>query len=325
MTITNSEVNGNTAQGRGGGIYITNGHLVLDHSEVNDNTLDGPRDGGGIFSSSALESPPAVQIIDSTVARNTTGRSGGGYFDNQNTNHDSLLIKQSTFNDNEAVGRRRWPSHPDGRDDRELDDRQQPRPEPTAAGSGWSTRTSTSQRHDQRQRRRRPGRRASPRPRRRERRRLLPQQHDRRQQRLQRRGERQQPDHGGVQRGHEQPRQRDELRLPGRQQQPEQLQSRPRRRCRTTADRRSRAPSVSQQRRARCRRRAVCAASPVDGIDQRHVPRPQGAACDIGAYELAATIRGMKFEDLDPVGPRMRLIRARGLDHQRLCRRRRGR
>ena len=30
--------------------------------------------------------------------------------------------------------------------------------------------------------------------------------------------------------------------------------------------------------------------------------RPQGDHCDIGAYELAATIRGMKFEDLNTEG-----------------------
>jgi len=30
---------------------------------------------------------------------------------------------------------------------------------------------------------------------------------------------------------------------------------------------------------------AVCAAAPVSGVDQRGVPRPQGAKCDIGAYE----------------------------------------
>src|SRR5205814_2005 len=30
---------------------------------------------------------------------------------------------------------------------------------------------------------------------------------------------------------------------------------------------------------------AVCAADPVSGVDQRGVIRPQGAHCDIGAYE----------------------------------------
>ena len=29
----------------------------------------------------------------------------------------------------------------------------------------------------------------------------------------------------------------------------------------------------------------ICAASPVDGEDQRGVSRPQGGGCDIGAYE----------------------------------------
>jgi len=30
---------------------------------------------------------------------------------------------------------------------------------------------------------------------------------------------------------------------------------------------------------------AICAAAPVNGKDQRDIPRPQGASCDIGAYE----------------------------------------
>ncbi len=34
---------------------------------------------------------------------------------------------------------------------------------------------------------------------------------------------------------------------------------------------------------------AVCAAPPVNGVDQRGVSRPQGEACDIGAYELGIT------------------------------------
>src|SRR5690606_29126136 len=34
---------------------------------------------------------------------------------------------------------------------------------------------------------------------------------------------------------------------------------------------------------------AGCAAAPVNGVDQRGTVRPQGAACDIGAYEAAAT------------------------------------
>jgi hypothetical protein len=32
---------------------------------------------------------------------------------------------------------------------------------------------------------------------------------------------------------------------------------------------------------------ALCAAAPVDNVDQRGVARPQGSTCDVGAVELA--------------------------------------
>lgn len=35
---------------------------------------------------------------------------------------------------------------------------------------------------------------------------------------------------------------------------------------------------------------AICASAPVDGLDQRGASRPQGAHCDIGAYERAASL-----------------------------------
>lgn len=41
---------------------------------------------------------------------------------------------------------------------------------------------------------------------------------------------------------------------------------------------------------------AVCAAAPVSGFDQRGVSRPQGAVCDIGAYEyqeIPTAVRGV--------------------------------
>jgi hypothetical protein len=50
---------------------------------------------------------------------------------------------------------------------------------------------------------------------------------------------------------------------------------------------------------------AVCAAAPVGGVDQRGVSRPQGAGCDIGAYELqvvtATLIPGVPQADVGGV------------------------
>ena len=34
---------------------------------------------------------------------------------------------------------------------------------------------------------------------------------------------------------------------------------------------------------------AVCAASPVNGVDQRNAARPEGDHCDLGAYEVGGT------------------------------------
>lgn len=301
MTITNSEVNGNTAQGRGGGIYITNGHLVLDRSEVNDNTLDGPRDGGGIFSSSALESPPAVQIIDTTVARNTTGRDGGGYFDNMNTNHDALLVKRSTFNNNHALG--------DGgglriRMDATIANSTISDNNAEVDGGGlWLIDKNVNLINDTISSNVAGG--AGP----------------------------------GLRRDGGAPNDGDYFLsntiVDDNDCSAEVNDNNPitaafnnvtnnldsgtscgfgsanNSQSNATADlgplQNNGGPTFT---------RAIstasdaldagddgtCAASPVDGIDQRHVTRPQGAHCDIGAYELAATIRGMKFEDLDPLG-----------------------
>lgn len=46
---------------------------------------------------------------------------------------------------------------------------------------------------------------------------------------------------------------------------------------------------------------ALCAAAPVNGVDQRSVVRPQGASCDVGAVELVPTppvIRKMYFPEI---------------------------
>jgi hypothetical protein len=41
---------------------------------------------------------------------------------------------------------------------------------------------------------------------------------------------------------------------------------------------------------------AVCAAAPVNGVDQRGVTRPQGKHCDIGAYEFVPSVAGTQAE-----------------------------
>ncbi|HMM99089.1 MAG TPA: choice-of-anchor Q domain-containing protein, partial [Anaerolineales bacterium] len=45
---------------------------------------------------------------------------------------------------------------------------------------------------------------------------------------------------------------------------------------------------------------AVCAAAPVNGLDQRGMARPQGAACDIGAYEFDSAPSVMSITRADP-------------------------
>lgn len=47
---------------------------------------------------------------------------------------------------------------------------------------------------------------------------------------------------------------------------------------------------------------AICAAAPVNGIDQRGIVRPQGSACDIGAYEVPTASNGPDLTgDWNPV------------------------
>lgn len=47
---------------------------------------------------------------------------------------------------------------------------------------------------------------------------------------------------------------------------------------------------------------AICAAAPVNGIDQRGIVRPQGSACDIGAYEVPTAPNGPDLTgDWNPV------------------------
>jgi hypothetical protein len=52
---------------------------------------------------------------------------------------------------------------------------------------------------------------------------------------------------------------------------------------------------------------AICAAPPVNGVDQRGIARPQGSACDIGAYEVPTASNGPDLTGAwNPVSQRCR-------------------
>jgi uncharacterized repeat protein (TIGR01451 family) len=60
----------------------------------------------------------------------------------------------------------------------------------------------------------------------------------------------------------------------------------------------------------------ACAASPVNNVDQRGISRPQGATCDIGAFEATASLSLTKIsinEGGDPLRPTERLTYTIGL------------
>jgi CSLREA domain-containing protein len=76
LTLVNSTVVGNHADGDGGGIGLNSGDsLVLDHSTVAGNTAGG--DGGGIWSANEAL---VMQFVNSTVSGNTATGEGGAYW-----------------------------------------------------------------------------------------------------------------------------------------------------------------------------------------------------------------------------------------------------
>jgi hypothetical protein len=101
LTLTNTSVRDNTAGnanpfGSGGGIY-NGGTLVLNNSAVSENTSLG--DGGGIYN--AFGAPPEersiLTLIESTVSGNTADSEGGGIY-----NEGILTLTNSTVSGNTA-------------------------------------------------------------------------------------------------------------------------------------------------------------------------------------------------------------------------------
>jgi CSLREA domain-containing protein len=113
LTVTNSLINSNTASGWGGGIS-NDGTLTVTNSTINGNSAG--RHGGGIYNLAALT------VTNSTINGNSAGQRGGGIFNlsaltvtnsliNGNTASDSgggisnnseLTVTNSTFADNSA-------------------------------------------------------------------------------------------------------------------------------------------------------------------------------------------------------------------------------
>jgi predicted outer membrane repeat protein len=94
MTITNSVISGNHADGFGGGIsnLLSQAHLTVRQSVISNNSVTTYR-GGGIYSQGT------VTLIDSTVANNSASEAGGG-IDNWDT--AILTITNCTISGNSA-------------------------------------------------------------------------------------------------------------------------------------------------------------------------------------------------------------------------------
>ncbi len=99
--IHNSEILNNKAEGLGdGGGIETRGILNVENTVIANNTASW--DGGGISVSSGTNQ--SVSIIGSVVSNNIAGSDGGGlnYTENPNIYPNSLVVTDSTFDNNEA-------------------------------------------------------------------------------------------------------------------------------------------------------------------------------------------------------------------------------
>ena len=93
LSITDSTLNINTSEGRGGGIWVGEGVklVVKSDSIINGNTSEG--NGGGIYNDGG-----SVEVIDSAINNNSSGHVGGGIY----CDFGSHKITNSTINGNSA-------------------------------------------------------------------------------------------------------------------------------------------------------------------------------------------------------------------------------
>ena len=95
VSVTNSTVSGNTAASAGGGIFLERSDTVsVTNSTVSGNTAASA--GGGIF----LERSDTVSVTNSTVSGNTAASAGGGIFLERS---DTVSVTNSTVSGNTAA------------------------------------------------------------------------------------------------------------------------------------------------------------------------------------------------------------------------------
>lgn len=110
VTLSNCTVTGNSSDGNGGGIFVTNSDLTLTNCVVSNNSSasqDYPTGGGGIYISGTLLAQTTATINNSTISGNSAHVFGGGlYNDGSNGNPGSfarLVVNNSTITGNSAV------------------------------------------------------------------------------------------------------------------------------------------------------------------------------------------------------------------------------
>lgn len=104
LTLTNSLVYSNTAEGKGGGIYNNGSYgkkatLNIFNSTISDNSANWS--GGGIYNDSYYGSA-TTRISQSILAENSSGDGGGIYNDGEGSINALLIIDLSTFDSNFA-------------------------------------------------------------------------------------------------------------------------------------------------------------------------------------------------------------------------------
>ena len=96
LTLTNSTVSGNNADGDGGGIYNANGGTAtLTNITVSGNNAGVDGDGGGVFN----DGGGTMTLTNSTVSGNNAGDDAGGV---RNANAGTMMLTNTTVSGNNA-------------------------------------------------------------------------------------------------------------------------------------------------------------------------------------------------------------------------------